>query len=47
MPIDTAGLPDNHLGYAVQWFGLAAVWTAMAVWFLWRTAPWRRVPGEA
>lgn len=47
VPIDTAGLPDNHLGYAVQWFGLAAVWTAMAVWFLWRTAPWRRVPGEA
>ncbi len=34
VPLDTAGIPDNHLGYAVQWFGLAAVWAGMAaLWF--------------
>ena len=38
VPVDTAGIPDNHLGYAVQWFGLAIVWTGMAGYFLWRQA---------
>ncbi len=34
VPLDTDGIPDNHLGYAVQWFGLAAVWAGMAaLWF--------------
>ena len=34
VPLDAAGIPDNHLGYAVQWFGLAAVWAGMAaLWF--------------
>ena len=47
VPLDATGISDNHLGYAVQWFGLAAVWTAMAGWFAWRTAPWRRVSTEA
>lgn len=27
-------LPNNHLGYAVTWFGLAAVWSVMTVLFL-------------
>ena len=36
VPLDTAGIPDNHLGYAVQWFGLAAVWGAMAAYLAWR-----------
>ncbi|MDR7126916.1 SURF1 family protein [Pseudotabrizicola sp. 4114] len=36
MPVDTAGIPNNHLGYAVQWFGLAAVWLGMTAYLLWR-----------
>ena len=29
LPVDTAGIPNDHLQYAVTWFGLAAVWIAM------------------
>lgn len=36
MPVGTEGIPNDHLGYAVQWFGLAAVWAGMTVWLLWR-----------
>jgi surfeit locus 1 family protein len=27
-------IPNDHLGYAITWFGLAAVWAAMTGWFL-------------
>ena len=30
MPVTTAGIPNDHLGYAITWFLLAAVWLAMA-----------------
>ncbi|MFN4156006.1 MAG: SURF1 family protein [Paracoccaceae bacterium] len=36
MPVDTSNIPNNHLGYAVQWFGLAAVWLGMTAYLLWR-----------
>jgi surfeit locus 1 family protein len=36
MPVDTEGIPNDHLGYAIQWFGLAMVWAGMTVWLLWR-----------
>ncbi|NEX47229.1 SURF1 family protein [Pseudotabrizicola algicola] len=36
MPVDTQGIPNNHLGYAVQWFGLAIVWLGMTAYLLWR-----------
>ena len=36
MPVNSAGVPNNHLGYAVQWFGLAAVWLGMTAFLLWR-----------
>lgn len=36
VPVGIEGIPDNHLGYAVQWFGLAAVWLGMTVFLLWR-----------
>lgn len=36
LPVDTAGIPNNHLGYAIQWFGLAAVWLGMTLFYLWR-----------
>ncbi|MDJ0637516.1 MAG: SURF1 family protein [Paracoccaceae bacterium] len=36
LALDTAGIPNNHLGYAVQWFGLAIVWAGMTLFLLWR-----------
>ena len=38
IPLDTSGVANNHLGYAVQWFGLALVWAGMTLFLLWRTA---------
>ncbi len=35
-PIDTAGIPNDHLQYAITWFSLAAVWAAMAGLLAWR-----------
>ncbi|MDU8942926.1 SURF1 family protein [Ovoidimarina sediminis] len=29
LPVDTSGIPNDHLKYAVTWFGLAAVWMTM------------------
>ncbi|MEX0316676.1 MAG: SURF1 family protein [Ruegeria sp.] len=37
LPVDTAGIPNDHLNYAVTWFGLALVWAAMTAYFLWRS----------
>ena len=39
-PVTTVGIPNNHLQYAVTWFGLAAVWIAMTVF-------WARRRGRA
>ncbi len=36
LPVTADGIPNNHLGYAVQWFGLAAVWAVMTLFLLWR-----------
>ncbi|MBW7922005.1 MAG: SURF1 family protein [Rubellimicrobium sp.] len=30
MPVDTEGIPNDHLGYAITWFGLAIAWAIMA-----------------
>ncbi|SFA85724.1 surfeit locus 1 family protein [Poseidonocella pacifica] len=38
LPVDTAGIPNDHLQYVVTWFGLAAVWFAMSCYLLWRLA---------
>ncbi|MEO0943575.1 MAG: SURF1 family protein [Pseudomonadota bacterium] len=35
-PPDTSSVSNKHLGYAVQWFGLAIVWGAMTLYMLWR-----------
>ncbi|MEO1797220.1 MAG: SURF1 family protein [Pseudomonadota bacterium] len=35
-PVDTSGIPNDHLGYAVTWFGMAAVWVSMSGLFLYR-----------
>ena len=36
MPVGAEGIPNNHLGYAVQWFGLSLVWLGMTAYLLWR-----------
>jgi surfeit locus 1 family protein len=36
LPVDTSGIPNDHLGYAVTWFGLAIVWVVMTGFFLLR-----------
>ena len=35
-PVDTAGIPNDHLNYAITWFSLAAVWAGMTGFLLWR-----------
>jgi surfeit locus 1 family protein len=35
-PVGTEGIPNNHLGYAIQWFGLAIVWAGMTLFLAWR-----------
>jgi len=37
VPIDTGDIPNDHLGYAIQWFGLATVWAIMSGWLALRT----------
>ena len=37
LPVDTSGIPNDHLNYAITWFSLAAVWLVMTGYFLWRT----------
>ena len=37
MPVDSAGIPNDHLQYAITWFSLAAIWATMTGYFLWRT----------
>ena len=36
-PVTSAGIPNNHLQYAITWFWLAFIWAAMTASFLWRT----------
>lgn len=42
LPVDSSGIPNDHLGYAVTWFGLAACWLGMTALQLWRIS--RRNP---
>lgn len=34
LPVDTSAIPNDHLQYAVTWFSLAAIWSAMTLFFL-------------
>lgn len=36
LPVDTSGIPNDHLSYAITWFSLAAIWAAMSGVFIWR-----------
>ena len=35
-PVDSHGIPNNHLQYAATWFSLAAAWLAMTAYWVWR-----------
>lgn len=37
IPVDTAGVPNDHYGYALTWFGLAFVWSVMSLLLVLRT----------
>lgn len=34
LPVDTSGIPNDHMQYAVTWFSLAAIWLIMTAVFL-------------
>lgn len=36
MPVDTSSIPNDHWGYAITWFLLAAVWAVMTLALVWR-----------
>lgn len=36
VPVDSSGIPNDHWGYAIQWFLLAATWAGMTLFLLWR-----------
>jgi surfeit locus 1 family protein len=36
VPVDTSGIPNDHWGYAIQWFLLAVTWAGMTLFLLWR-----------
>ena len=36
LPVDTSGIPNDHLNYAITWFSLAVVWLGMTGFLLWR-----------
>ena len=38
LPIDSADIPNDHLGYAITWFALAFVWAIMSGFFIRRIA---------
>lgn len=38
LPVNTSGIPNDHLQYAITWFSLAAVWAAMSLYWIARLA---------
>lgn len=38
LPVSITGIPNNHLGYAITWFSLAAIWAGMTALLWWRMA---------
>jgi len=42
LPIDTSGIPNDHLQYAITWFALALIWAGMTVTLVHRISRPRR-----
>ena len=38
LPVSTAGIPNDHLQYALTWFSLAVIWVAMTTYWIFRRA---------
>ncbi len=36
LPVDSSGIPNDHLEYAITWFSLALVWFGMTAFLCWR-----------
>ncbi len=34
LPVNTSSIPNRHLEYIITWYGLAAVWVVMSLYFL-------------
>ncbi|MEM8773729.1 MAG: SURF1 family protein [Pseudomonadota bacterium] len=37
LPVDTSGIPNDHLQYAITWFSLAVVWIIMTGYYIFRS----------
>ncbi len=37
LPVDTSGIPNDHLQYAITWFSLAAIWLVMTGYYIFRS----------
>ncbi|MBY6089059.1 SURF1 family protein [Maritimibacter alkaliphilus] len=46
LPVSSAGIPNDHLGYAVQWFGMALIWLVMTGILIYRNLRPRDDPRE-
>ena len=42
LPTDTSGIPNRHLEYVFTWYGLAATWVVMTLYFLSRRRTTRK-----
>lgn len=38
-PVNTAGIPNDHLQYAITWFSLATLWAGMTAFYIFRARP--------
>ena len=43
MPVTSTGIPNDHLQYAVTWYGLALVWVIMTLYYLRRMRTQKKV----
>lgn len=43
MPVTSTGIPNDHLQYAVTWYGLAIVWVIMTLYYLRRMRRQKKV----